>query len=257
MKEIQSVKNQIIKEVKKFHHKKNRDNQGKYILEGYHLVEEAFLAGLTIDKVFIDQKGYELYYDWLVLQNAESYLVSSEVLKSLSELPTPQGILALVNKEESKLVSYKGAWLLLDGVQDPGNVGTLIRTADAAGFSGVILGEGTADLYSSKVLRSMQGSQFHLPIINGNLIEIIPQFKAMNVPVYGTELNKQALPYTKVTPNPDVVIVLGNEGQGVSQEVLALTDQNLYIPIYGKAESLNVGIAGGILMYYFATSMNN
>ena len=257
MKEIQSVKNQMIKDVKKFHQKKHRDQQNKYLLEGYHLVEEAVLAGITIDTVFIDQKGYDLYHDWLVEQEIDSYLVSHEVLKALSELPTPQGIVALVNKQSVEIESYQGAWLLLDGVQDPGNVGTLIRTADAADFSGVILGEGTADLYSSKVLRSMQGSNFHLPIISGNLIERIAHFKSAGIPVYGTELNKDALPYTKVTPVRDVAIVLGNEGQGVSQAVLALTDQNLYIPIYGKAESLNVGIAGGILMYHFVNETNN
>lgn len=253
MKEIQSVKNQMIKEVKKFHHKKQRDQQQKYLLEGYHLVEEAVLAGVMIDKVFIDQKGADLYHDWLVEQDVESYLVSSEVLKALSELPTPQGIVALVHKKEVPAIDYQGRWLLLDGVQDPGNVGTLIRTADAAGFSGVILGEGTADLYSSKVLRSLQGSHFHLPIVNANLVETIAHFKEQKVPVYGTELNKDALPHTQVTAKGNVALVLGNEGQGVSSEVLALTDQNLYIPIYGKAESLNVGIAGGILMYHFVT----
>ena len=257
MKEIQSVKNQIIKEVKKFHQKKQRDVHKKYLLEGYHLVEEAVLAGATIDKVFIDQKRYELYNDWLSEQLVDCYLVSTEVLKALSELPTPQGIVALVDKQEQIVENFTGAWLLLDGVQDPGNVGTLIRTADAAGFSGVILGEGTADLYSSKVLRSLQGSHFHLPIIHRNLIEVIQQFKQAEIPVYGTELNQDALPYTKVTPRKDIALVLGNEGQGVSQDVLNLTDRNLYIPIYGQAESLNVGIAGGILMYHFVSDWNH
>jgi len=145
---------------------------------------------------------------------------------------------------------------LLDHVQDPGNVGTLIRTADAAGFSGVILGEGSADIYSTKVLRSMQGSHFHLPVVSANLFEVIDQLKKEKVPVYGTELNPAAITYTSIPESASVALILGNEGQGVQKELLTQTDQNVYIPLYGAAESLNVGVAGGILMYHIASLSN-
>lgn len=253
MKEIQSNKNQLIKEIKKYHQKKQRDKEKKYLLEGYHLVEEAVLHGAVIEHLFVDPKGLADYGDWLKEQQLEITLVTEEVLKVLSELPTPQGIVALVEKQVSTITDYQGKWLLLDQVQDPGNVGTLIRTADAAGFSGVFLGEGTADIYSTKVLRSMQGSHFHLPIVSGDLFEIVAQLKAQKVPLYGTELNKEAVTYTKVAASDSVALILGNEGQGVQKALLAETDQNIYIPIYGAAESLNVGIAGGILMYHFVS----
>ena len=145
---------------------------------------------------------------------------------------------------------------MLDHVQDPGNVGTLIRTADAAGFSGVILGEGSADIYSTKVLRSMQGSHFHLPVVSANLFEVIDQLKKEKVPVYGTELNPAAITYTSIPESASVALILGNEGQGVQKELLTQTDQNVYIPLYGAAESLNVGVAGGILMYHIASLSN-
>ena len=173
-------------------------------------------------------------------------------MQSLSELPTPQGIIAVV-KKHSLTVDLDGAWLLLDNVQDPGNVGTMIRTADAAGFTGVVLGKGTADIYSTKVLRSMQGSNFHLPIISMDLTEAVTIFKEKEIPVYGTELNKDAIDYRQAAPGKKVALILGNEGQGVRSELLEMTDQNLYIPIYGQAESLNVGIAAGILMYHFVS----
>ena len=143
-----------------------------------------------------------------------------------------------------------------DHVQEPGNVGTLIRTADAAGFSGVILGEGSADIYSTKVLRSMQGSHFHLPVVSANLFEVIDQLKKEKVPVYGTELNPAAITYTSIPESASVALILGNEGQGVQKELLTQTDQNVYIPLYGAAESLNVGVAGGILMYHIASLSN-
>src|SRR5699024_8594405 len=109
-----------------------------------------------------------------------------------SDLPTPQGIMAVVSKKTQIITDFSGRWLLLDRVQDPGNVGTMVRTADAAGFAGVALGTGCADPYSTKVLRSMQGSNFHLPLVNVQLEQLIPQLQQLSIPVYGTELNVDA-----------------------------------------------------------------
>ena len=136
--------------------------------------------------------------------------------------------------------------LLLDRVQDPGNLGTLIRTADAAGVDAIILGEGCADPYNPKVVRATQGSLFHLPLIKADLSEFIDE---LEIPVYGTAL-EEAIPFKQVEPSETFALLVGNEGQGVSEELLGKTTKNLYIPIYGKSESLNVGIAAGILMYY-------
>lgn len=253
VKEISSTKNTLIKELKKLHRKKTRDEEGRYLIEGFHLVEEAIKNQEKIQMVLLDERGAREWGEWLAAQDVpEHYLVTKEVLGVLSDLPTPQGIMAVVEKNQEPITEFKGSWVLLDQVQDPGNVGTIIRTADAAGYAGVILGEGSADIYSTKVLRSMQGSNYHLPIIQRDLRTVIPQLQAAGLKVYGTELNKDAVDYRSLSQQIDIALLLGNEGQGVADELLALTDKKLYIPIFGQAESLNVAIAAGILIYHFA-----
>lgn len=252
MKEILSTKNTMIKDFKKLHKKKYREEKQQYIIEGFHLIEEAANAKAQIDWIIFNQRGQTEWSDWLKGQLDERLiLVSDEVLESLSELPTPQGMLAIVRMPEfERNIQFSGGWLLLDNIQDPGNVGTMIRTADAAGLSGVVLGEGSADIYNTKVLRAMQGSNYHLPVIRIPLAGIIEGFKKAKIPVYGTELNPEAVSYQKIMRSENYALIMGNEGQGVSTEFLAQTDQNIYIPIKGAAESLNVAIAAGILMYH-------
>ncbi|WP_348922975.1 TrmH family RNA methyltransferase [Enterococcus rotai] len=252
MKEILSTKNTMIKELKKLHKKKYREEKRQYMIEGFHLIEEAVKVGAEIDWILFNQRGKTEWTDWLEQQPDELLIyVSEEVLVSLSELPTPQGLIAIVKMpDDEEKIEFTGGWLLLDNVQDPGNVGTMIRTADAAGLSGVVLGEGSSDIYSTKVLRAMQGSNYHLPVIRKPLAGIIARFKEAKVPVYGTELNREAVSYQKITNSTDYALIMGNEGQGVASEFLAMTNQNIYIPIKGAAESLNVAIAAGILMYH-------
>lgn len=252
MKEILSTKNTLIKEFKKLHKKKYREEYQKYILEGFHLIEEAINAGAEIQWLLFNERGKKEWGEWLLEQAPNCCIfVSDEVLVYLSELPAPQGIIAIVNMPMMSVETITaGKWLLLDNIQDPGNVGTMIRTADAAGLSGVILGEGTADIYQTKVLRAMQGSNYHLPIIKHSLMESIETCHKLKIPVYATELNPNALPYTEVNATKQYALVMGNEGQGVSPELLQSANQILYIPMKGKAESLNVAIAAGILMFY-------
>ncbi|MBO0424214.1 TrmH family RNA methyltransferase [Enterococcus plantarum] len=253
MKEILSTKNAMIKELKKLHKKKYREEKQQYIIEGFHLIEEAEKANSQIDWVLFNQRGRTEWSDWLDEQPQERLIqVSYEVLESLSELPTPQGMIAIIRMPElENTIQFSGGWLLLDNVQDPGNVGTMIRTADAAGLSGVILGEGCSDIYNTKVLRAMQGSNYHLPVIFKPLDNIIDMFKKLKIPIYGTELNPEAIIYQKIPRTKNYALIMGNEGQGISSRFLEETDQNIYIPIKGAAESLNVAIAAGILMYHF------
>lgn len=187
-----------------------------------------------------------------VPDNVEVIEISDNVAKHLSETPSPQGIFAVVNlpeNAEEKPKKATGAWLFLDGVQDPGNIGTMVRTADACGFSGVVFGEGCADMFQPKVVRAMQGSQFHLKLCSGNLIEWAKEFKQRKLPVFGSELNDQARSYDQVGRHSDFALVMGNEGNGMSEKLLKETSLNLYIPIKGHAESLNVAVAAGILMF--------
>ncbi|MEO1772741.1 TrmH family RNA methyltransferase [Candidatus Enterococcus ferrettii] len=249
MKEIQSNKNPFIKEIKKLQQKKYRQQTNSYILEGFHLVQEAFNAGVEIQEVFVNPRGQKEWAAWLAERFPEYYLVSDEILKMLADQPTPQGMAAVVSMTEDTIEQFTGAWLLLDQVQDPGNVGTMIRTADAAGFSGVVLGEGTVDLYNPKTLRSMQGSHFHLAVVSRKLPELISELQSQKFTVFGTALDKNAKNYQTVDVQADFALVMGNEGQGMRPDLLAMTDANLYIPIKGQAESLNVAVAAGILMF--------
>ncbi|WP_307728714.1 TrmH family RNA methyltransferase [Alkalicoccobacillus plakortidis] len=164
-------------------------------------------------------------------------------MKDLSETDSPQGVIAVcVLPGYVEVPARSGRFLMIDRVQDPGNIGTLIRTADAVGLDGIILEKGSVDIYNSKVIRASQGSIFHVPIVKGDLLEWVHTFKQAGVPVFGTSL-QQASSYTAIEPQKNFALILGNEGEGVQKQLLDETDQNLYIPIYGKAESLNVAIA--------------
>jgi len=251
VKRITSLKNNLIKDIKKLSQKKYRDQRGEYLIEGDHLVEEAVNAGAPIVHVLFTEKALTAF-PLLLEKIPEScrLLVTEDILRSLSSHPDTPDILAVVAKTSpSRVIDYSRPLLLLDGVQDPGNVGTMIRTADAAGFGTVVLGEGSADIYNDKVLRAMQGSQFHIAVYQGSISEWIGTCKAHGLNVYGTELNPQAVDYRQVPKTPAFALVMGNEGQGLSAETLSSTTQNLYIPITGQAESLNVAVAAGILMF--------
>lgn len=251
MLEITSTKNSYIKELKKLEKKKHRDASQCYLIEGEHLVSEALKHEANLETILITASGKDLLEKLPTFsEDINVYLVTEEVFKVISSVPAPQGIMAVVRQATDEVMTKTtGPYLLLDNVQDPGNVGTMIRTADAAGFGTVILGEGCADIYSSKVLRSMQGSQFHVTLIQSDLMVAMMALKEKHVPIYGTELNPEAISYRDVVVESDYALVMGNEGQGVSKEILSHTQQNIYIPIEGQAESLNVAIAAGILMF--------
>jgi TrmH family RNA methyltransferase len=129
----------------------------------------------------------------------------------------------------------------------------MIRTADAAGIDAVVVGKGSVDMYNPKVLRSAQGSHFHLPVLSGDLSEWITKLQAEDIPVYGTALENGVV-FTEVDNKETFALLVGNEGSGVDKELLDKATQNLYIPIYGKSESLNVAVAAGILLYYLKTA---
>ncbi|KMJ56986.1 RNA methyltransferase [Bacillus sp. LL01] len=249
MKHIESIKNNKVKQWKKLQKKKEREQSGTFIIEGFHLVEEALKVDNLVEEIIISEDR-SIPSEW-DLNHVELIYAVPNVLKEISETETPQGVAAIcrIPEENERTIQPNQKILLLDNVQDPGNVGTMIRTADAAGMDMVILGEGCADLYSSKVIRSTQGSIFHLPITRGDLKSYIKQCKELHTPVYGTSL-QNGVPYQEVQSSEGFALILGNEGKGMAQDHLDMTDQNLYIPIHGQSESLNVGVAAGILMYY-------
>lgn len=192
MEQITSSQNAKVKQFLKLKKKRERDKQNKAVLEGFHLIEEAYQSGLKIEQLFVFDVQR---VDAKLLAAAEQvYEINMKVAESLAGTVTPQGIFAIIQKPQIESSSLKQV-LILDRVQDPGNVGTLIRTADAAGLDAVVMTKGTADAFSDKVLRASQGSVFHIPIIvEENIIHFIQQFEG---PVYGTALN-QAVNYHEV-----------------------------------------------------------
>lgn len=243
---ITSKANSVVKNAKKLHQKKYR--KSAYLIEGWHLFEEAVQAGVTIEKIF----ALESYRDQLAAF-PQTVWVSEEILRDLADTQTPQGIVAVIQKEEVGQPDFsQGKFLFLEDVQDPGNVGTMIRTADAAGFTGVIVSDKSADIYSLKTLRSMQGSHFHLPIYRMSLASFVEEAKKTAMPILATTLSKESKDYRELSPLEDFVLVMGNEGQGISSIMAESADQLVHIGMKGRAESLNVAIAAGILMFYFS-----
>ena len=243
---ITSKANSVVKNAKKLHQKKYR--KSAYLIEGWHLFEEAVQAGVRIEKIF----ALESYRDQLAAF-PQTVWVSEEILRDLADTQTPQGIVAVIQKEEVGLPDFsQGKFLFLEDVQDPGNVGTMIRTADAAGFTGVIVSDKSADIYSLKTLRSMQGSHFHLPIYRMSLATFIEEAKKSNLPILATTLSKESKDYRELSPLENFVLVMGNEGQGISSVMAESADQLVHIGMKGRAESLNVAVAAGILMFYFS-----
>ncbi|ERI09598.1 TrmH family RNA methyltransferase [Aneurinibacillus aneurinilyticus] len=255
MERITSVQNTRIKQWAKLHARKDREGTGRFLLEGMHLVEEACRSDIPLEAILVEEETR--LPEWLnayqqTYPNVELFWVTRPVLEKVAETKTPQGMLAIAKMRVTlpDVLADDCLLLVLDKLQDPGNVGTLIRTADAAGFDGVVIGEGSADLYNSKTIRSTMGSLFHLPVWRENVIDFIHRMKSEHpdLRVIGTNL-KESKAYTDVMYTGPVALVIGNEGSGISEDVLELTDQNVIIPIHGRAESLNAAIAGSILMY--------
>lgn len=246
---ISSTKNEKIKELAKLQTAKGRKKAGLYLLEGEHLVEEAIKEKAPIDLMVVSSNRMEDYQYLLEQTEVQVLVVSQEVFQKLSMTETTQGILAAVKIENQAEPPCSGRIIVLDAVQDPGNLGTIVRTADAAGFDAVVLGVGTVDLYNDKVIRSMQGSNFHIPVFQGDLQEYLPALKFQGVEVAVTALHRDSKDYSILQGKSDIAIVVGNEGQGVSSEVIDLADIVVTIPMFGKAESLNVAIASALLMY--------
>lgn len=241
---ITSTQNTQVKKWRKLHTRKERMKTGLFLVEGFHLIEEAKKSNWKIKEIII-REGTE------APSRCEEQLmtvVSDVVFQHIAQTNTPQGIIAVI--EMKKQTEFTGNQaMLIDRIQDPGNLGTIIRTADAAGFSAVILGKGTVDLFNDKVIRATQGSLFHIPIIQADLLDKMKELTQDGFSIWATALEGSKV-YTEIAVPEKVALIVGNEGQGVAEDILNIADFIVNIPIYGKAESLNVSIAAGILMYY-------
>lgn len=227
-------------------------------MEGLRLCEEAANSSWPIESVlftasFEQKPRGELLLRKLQKRNAQLSPVKAQVLSKLSDTVTAQGIICVA---KTKSLPFRDLWekkprvlVALDGIGDPGNLGTLIRTADAFGIGGVILSGDTVELYNPKVVRSTMGSLFHLPVFDDvDLKEAIPQLKKRRFKIFGTDV-KRGRKIQRLSPSGKVCLLIGSEAEGLGSESLQLCDDVIRIATYGKAESLNVAVAGGILLY--------
>lgn len=252
--EITSLQNPKVKEWASLLDKKGREKQQQFLIEGVHLVKEALQSDADVRTVVYSlERG--IPKELAPLQSGSSVEwtgVSEQVLAKCTDTQTPQSVFAVVWKlrwQAEQLLDAKNSLVVVvDGVQDPGNLGTMIRSADAVNATGVVLGRGTADLYNPKSVRSTMGSLFHLPIVEADLTELLPVARARSIQLVNTSLQAQDSLY-EADLRGSTWLVVGNEGQGVSEAVARHVDKHVKIPMPGRAESLNVAMATTVLLF--------
>lgn len=248
---LTSKQNAKIKHLIQLKQRKYRQKNQEFIIEGPHLVDMAITKAYPIKEIYLTKEINEAKYG----AYAKEY-ISHDLASYISDTQENQGIYALcpLPKENFYLTDevYR-SMVILDGVQDPGNLGTIIRTSDAFGFKQILLGKGTADPYNAKVLRSAQGSHFNVQLLQVDLIDAITKLQAQGYHIYATALNPKATALNELKRQSlsPFAIIFGNEGAGVSSKLLEMADEHLYIPMTGEQESLNVAIAAAICLYSF------
>lgn len=257
MNQIISPQNPVIKNIKSLKIRKAREEKGLFYVEGLRIVEEAMDEGADIQQILVAEsflsatqsKDIQKRLDVL---DATKYQVPDKVFKELTDTEAPQGILAVMRIKRYELadvITESGYYILLDSIRDPGNMGTIIRTADAAGFSGVIATKGCVDIYNPKVLRSTMGSIFHIPIIQcDETLKVIDILKSKGIKVYASHLEGSRNIF-EVEINAGTALVIGSEAEGISNDVAASADELVRIPMPGRAESLNASVAAGIMIF--------
>lgn len=239
MKNISSVNNQYIKDLSLLKNKKNRIQENKYIIEGYHLVEEAYKAGVLKEILTTDEN---------ITFDIPTILVTDAIISKLSSTKEPQGIIGIAEMKKPLWESYS-KYLILDDVSDPGNLGTIIRSSAALGIEAIIVSLDTVDEYNDKVLRATQGAIFKIPIFRMNLSDAILKLKQDNVKIIATSL-QNSLDLKTIKKPKKFGIILGNEAKGVHPEYLDLADEIVRIEMQNDVESLNVAMSAGIIIYY-------
>lgn len=242
--------NKYVKLALRLKNKKFREAEGKYIIEGIRFVEEAIKENI-INYILFSQKLFATSNPERAMAiDCNKYEIEDELLKELCGTENPQGILAIVSKKNYDFLDIKNDFVIIaDGIQDPGNLGTIIRTADAAGAGGVIITKGTVDVYNDKTLRSTMGSIFHIPLIFAeNFNELSIALKGLGYNIYAASLEGSKYIYDCNFENKTAIII-GNEANGIPAEHMEAVTQRIKIPMPGKAESLNAAAAAAVIIY--------
>lgn len=240
--EITSLTNAKVKTWAKLKEKKYRDREQQFLIEGEHLIQEAYRANLL--DCLIVEKGcaYPVY------EGVEVYEVTADILRKLTSLVSKETLLGVCRYVVKQEITGDRL-IVLDQVQDPGNLGTIIRSALSFGYDGIVLSHTCVDLYNEKVIRSTQGAIFHIPVYRDVLTKVLPELQKQGIHLYVTSLH-EAKPLRTIEKKERFALVFGNEGQGVSEEVLALGNESIMIEMK-TFESLNVAVAASICMYEF------
>ena len=256
MQVITSKDNELIKHIKKLKDKKQRDLSHEYIIEGIKLIQEAIQENAKIKQIIIcddcektESIPKELMYE---IAKQECIYVTNKVFDSITEVMNPQGILAIIEKQskEIQIDDKQDIILALDDIQDPGNLGTILRTADSIGLTQILVSKGTADCYNPKVVRSTMGAIFRVKIIEcEDLVKTLKEIKKHKFEIVVSSLQTDNSIYD--INYHKKVIVIGNEANGVKKEIQDLADKKIKIPMLGKTESLNASVATGIILYEY------
>ena len=260
---ITSKDNEIIKHIKKLKEKKYRDQYNEFIIEGTKMIEEALEEKAKIKSIIIcdDCKNQgaipsDLMYE---IAKLDCIYVSEKVFNTITDVINPQGIMAVLEKPVSSenVIDYNNEiFLILDNIQDPGNMGTILRTADSLNIKQIIVSKGSADVYNLKVVRSTMGAIFRVKVIETeNLVKTIKEIKKHKITVYATDLRTDKSIYD-IDYNKSAIII-GNEANGVSEDVLKEASERIKIPILGKTESLNAAVATSVILYEAYRQMNS
>lgn len=249
---LTSIKNPSIKQVRKLHRSKERQKQNLLLIEGTNSIEAACQANYQLDTIFYTaqwQQHHQQLWQIIARLNCQTQLVSSEVLKAIATTVEPDGVVAIAPRMVARPTNITRFGIVLERLQDPGNLGTIIRTAVATEADGLWLSTDSVDLYSPKVLRASAGQWFKMPMaIESNLLELVLQHRQKGVRIIATTA-KASLPYWQLDLTRPTLILLGNEGAGLSAELTAAADEGVMIPLSNGVESLNVAVATALLLY--------
>lgn len=253
---VTSKDNEIIKNIKKLNEKKYRDETDSYIIEGIKIIAEAIKEKANIKRIVICEEclkseaiSQNLMYE---IAKYDCIYVDKKIFNFLTTVVTPQGILAVVEKPNAhKSIKYdEDIILVLDGIQDPGNLGTILRTADSINLKQIVVSKDTADVYNPKVVRSTMGAIFRVNVIEtDNLISTLKEIKKNKFKIVVTSLGASESIYDMNFSKK--AIVIGNEAKGVSKDILDISDSKVIIPMLGKTESLNASVATGVILYEY------
>ena len=251
---INSLDNSTIKKIKKLKQRKYREEEKKFLAEGRKFLDFTYTPDLIILKENFED--FENITTKLERFDCRKIVVNDKIFKDLTSQENSQGVILVYPYCETNIGKINNNIIVLDKIQDPGNLGTIIRAADAAGFKDIILSKGSVDCYNEKCVRSSMGSIFNMNIVYMEELQLIQFLKEKKYKFLVTALENNSIEYTDITLSEKNAIIFGSEGNGVSDNFLKVADETVIIPIYGSAESLNVAMASGIILYKVRELMN-